>query len=117
MAKSIWIFLGAMLFVCLAAAQERPEQILQRAVALHQAGDAEKAIPLYREFLKLQPQAAEIRSNLGAALASTGRYEEAIAEYREALKRLPGDPRIRMNIALSLYKAGRIPEAAKDLAA
>jgi tetratricopeptide (TPR) repeat protein len=117
MAKSIWWFAGAVLSAGLALGQERPEQILQQAVALHQSGAAEKAIPLYREFLRLEPQAAEIRSNLGAALASTGRYEEAITEYREALKRLPNDPRIRLNLALSLYKAGRISEAAKELEA
>jgi predicted Zn-dependent protease len=84
---------------------------------LHQSGDPEKAIPLYREFLKLQPDAAQIHSNLGAALASTGRYEEAIAEYRQALKGLPGDPRVRLNMSLSLYKSGQISEAAKELAA
>lgn len=116
MAKSIWLVAAVALWVCLAPAQERPEEILKKAVTLHQSGDAEKAIPLYREFLRQQPQAAEIRSNLGAALASTGRYEEAITEYREALKRLPGDPRIRLNFALSLYKSGRIDEAAKELA-
>jgi tetratricopeptide (TPR) repeat protein len=104
-----------MLAACLAMAQDSPEQILQRAVTLHQSGEPEKAIPLYREFLKLQPDAAPIRSNLGAALASAGRYEEAIAEYRQALKGLPGDPRIRLNISLALYKSGQISEAAKEL--
>jgi tetratricopeptide (TPR) repeat protein len=116
MAKSIW-FAGAMLSVCLALAQESPEQILQRAVTLHQSGNAEKAIPLYREFLRLQPEASQIRSNLGAALAGTGRYEEAITEYRGALKGLPGDPRIRLNLSLSLYKSGQISEAAQELTA
>ena len=117
MGKFIWLLAGATLSACLALGQESPEQILQRAVTLHQSGNAEKAIPLYREFLKLQPQAAQIRSNLGAALASTGRYEEAITEYREALKQVPGDPRIRLNLALSLYKSGQISEAATELAA
>lgn len=98
----------------MAPAQDSPEQILQKAVSLHQSGAPEKAIPLYREFLKLQPDAAQIRSNLGAALASTGRYDEAITEYRQALKGLPGDPRIRLNLALSLYKSGQISDAAKE---
>jgi len=115
MANSIWLFAGAVLAASMAVAQESPGEIVQRAVALHQSGDPEKAIPLYREFLRLQPQEAQIRSNLGAALASTGRYDEAIAEYRQALKGLPGDPRIRLNLALSLYKAGQISEAAKEL--
>jgi len=117
MAKLIWLFAGAMVAASMALAQESPEQILQRAVTLHQSGDPEKAIPLYREFLKLAPQAPpQIRSNLGAALAGTGRYEEAIAEYRQALKDLPGDPRIRLNFSLALYKSGQISEAAQELA-
>jgi tetratricopeptide (TPR) repeat protein len=117
MAKFIWLLTGAALAASLAPAQDSPEQILQRAVALQQSGDMEKAIPLYREFLKLAPQAPpQIRSNLGAALAGTGRYEEAIAEYRQALKDLPGDPRIRLNFALALYKSGQISEAAQELA-
>jgi tetratricopeptide (TPR) repeat protein len=115
MGKFLWLFGGAALAASMALAQESPEQILQKAVTLHQSGAPEKAIPLYRQFLQIQPQAAQIRSNLGAALASTGRYDEAITEYREALKGLPGDPRIRLNLALSLYKSGQISDAAKEL--
>ena len=115
MTKLIRLFAGAALVACMALAQESPEQILQRAVAMHQAGAPEKAIPLYREFLRSQPQAAQIRSNLGAALASTGQYDEAITEYRQALKGLPGDVRIRLNLALSLYKSGQISAAATEL--
>src|ERR1017187_5299020 len=116
MAKLIWLIAGAAFAASMAPAQEGPEQILQRAVKLHQSGDPEKAIPLYRQFLQVQPQAAQIRSNLGAALASTGRYDEAITEYRQALKSLPGDPSIRLNLSLSLYKSGQISEASKELA-
>jgi tetratricopeptide (TPR) repeat protein len=118
MANFIRLFTSAALAAFMALAQEGPEQILQRAVALHQSGDVEKAIPLYREFLKLQPQAPpQILSNFGAALASTGRYDEAITEYRQALKGLPGDPRIRLNFSLALYKSGQISDAAKELEA
>jgi len=92
----------AVLAVCgLSYSQESPETILQRAIALHQSGDAEKAILQYRAYLKARPENVDARSNLGAALAGTGRYEEAIAEYREALKRRPGDPRIWRNLALA----------------
>ena len=95
-----------------ASAQENPERILQTAIVLHQAGNAQAAIPQYRAYLKARPDAVDARSNLGAALASTGRYVEAIAEYREALKRRPQDPHIRLNLALAYYKLGRISEAA-----
>src|ERR1039458_7765527 len=99
----------------LAAAQESPEQILQQAITWHQKGDVERAIPQYREYLRIRPEASDVRSNLGAALASTGRYEEAIAEYQKALKGRPRETRIRLNLALALYKAARISEAAGEL--
>src|ERR1019366_1269850 len=86
-------------------------------IALHQAGQLERAIPQYRAYLKLRPEAADAHSNLGVALASTGRYQEAIAEYREALKRRPQDPHIRLNIALAHYKLGQISDAAISLSA
>ena len=105
------------LFCLTAIGQENPERILQQAIALHQAGQLERAIPQYRAYLKLRPDAVDARSNLGVALASTGRYQEAIAEYREALKRRPGDLHIRLNVALAHYKAGQISEAATSLAA
>jgi hypothetical protein len=57
MAKLIWLIAGAAFAASMAPAQEGPEQILQRAVKLHQSGDPEKAIPLYRQFLQVQPQA------------------------------------------------------------
>jgi tetratricopeptide (TPR) repeat protein len=98
-----------------ASAQENPERILQQAIRLHQAGDAEKAIVEYRAYLKARPDAVDARSNLGVALAQTGRYQEAAVEYREALKRRPRDPRIRLNLALAHYKLGRISEAAAEL--
>jgi len=100
----------------LVSAQEDPESILRRAISAHQSGDVERAIKQYREYLRIRPEAADVRSNLGAALASSGRYEEAIGEYRTALKARPGDPRIRLNLALAYYKSGRIADAATDLA-
>ena len=104
-----------MLFRSAASGQENAERILQGAIALHQAGEVERAIPQYRAYLKLRPDAVDARSNLGAALASTGRYGEAIAQYREALKRRPQDPRIRLNLALAHYKLGQISDAAAEL--
>jgi Flp pilus assembly protein TadD len=90
------------------AAQENPDRLLQQAIAFHQSGDTERAIPQYRAYLKLRPDAVDARSNLGAALAAAGRYREAIVEYREALQRRPGEPHIRLNLALAHYKQGQI---------
>jgi tetratricopeptide (TPR) repeat protein len=104
----------------LAAPPERagdPQELLRQAMAAHQSGDMPTAIRLYREILKDHPEVAEIRSNLGAALARDGQYAAAIPEYREALKKLSANPGIRLNLALAYYKLGRLPEAATELQA
>jgi tetratricopeptide (TPR) repeat protein len=97
-------------------ASDPPEVLVQKAQAAHRAGDMPTAIKLYREFLKDHPEVAEIRSNLGVALARDGQFEAAIKEYREALKTLP-NPSIRLNLALAYYKLGRLSEAAPEFAA
>jgi tetratricopeptide (TPR) repeat protein len=91
------------------------DQALERALALHQAGDIDGAIRAYREYLKVHPGAFEIRSNLGAALARVGRYQEAITEYRQALDKNPANNGIRLNLALAYYKSGQLKPAADEL--
>lgn len=88
-----------------------------RAVSMHRAGDLEGAVKAYGEALALDPRNAELRSNLGAALAALGRYDEAIHSYRDALDQAPGDARIRLNLALAYYKSAEIPRAAEELTA
>ena len=92
-----------------------PRDALRDAAAAHDAGDIPAAVKLYREFLREHPDAAQIRSNLGAALARNGQFEEAIAEYSRALRQLPGNPRVIKNLALAYYKLGRLPEAIEHL--
>jgi tetratricopeptide (TPR) repeat protein len=108
-------FVFLILWACLVAAQS--EDALRRAAAAYDAGDMAVAIRGYREFLAAHPDAAEIRSNLGAALVREGKFSEAIEEYQAALKQLPNNPRVRMNLALAYYKVGRLPEAVQDLEA
>jgi Flp pilus assembly protein TadD len=106
---------SAFLFLVLCAAaraQQDPEELLKEAIRLHQAGQAERAIPQYRAYLKLRPDSAMAHSNLGAALAGAGLYDDAIVEYRQAFEKT-NDSRIRLNLALAYYKAGRISEAVR----
>ena len=93
----------------------QPQELLRNAAAAFQAGDTATSIRLYREFLKDYPDAAEIRSNLGAALVKDGQLAEAITEYQAAIQKIPNNPRVRMNLALANYKLGKLPEAVKEL--
>ncbi len=93
------------------------ESTLKRAIQLQQAGDSAKAIPLYREYLKIHPSSSSVLSNLGAALAHEGRYSEAIAEYTKSLAIQPGNPQALANLGLAYYKTGQIPRAREELQA
>src|SRR5207247_5812823 len=93
---------------------QTPEDLLKEAQSLHQDGKLDRAIEDYRLFLKQYPDVAQVRSNLGAALASAGRYEEAIAEYERALQ-LHALPQIRLNLALAYYKTNRLALAVQNL--
>jgi len=88
------------------------DAVLQQAIALHQAGDLDGAIRAYREYLAVQPDSVQARSNLGAVLARAGRYDEAIAEYDIGLQKSPDNPALLMNLGLAYYKMGRHAEAA-----
>jgi tetratricopeptide (TPR) repeat protein len=92
------------------------QQLVQDAMQKQQAGDLAGAVPEYREFLKVHPEATAIHSNLGAALAGLGRFEEAIPEYKTALRQSPRLPDARLNLALAYYKMGRIADAATEFA-
>jgi Tfp pilus assembly protein PilF len=91
-----------------------PEDLLKEAESLHRAGKLDQAIKDYRLFLKQHPDVAQVRSDLGAALAGAGRYEEATVEYERAL-RLQPLPQIRLNLALAYYKTNRLALAVKNL--
>lgn len=90
-------------------------QELRQAVTLHQAGDYKGAIAAYKHYLKIHPEAAAVRSNLGAALAHEGMFEEAVREYGLALAVDPRNTRVRLNLALARFKTGEVAAAAGEL--
>src|SRR6266540_4331174 len=90
-----WIVLGLLLAGAAAAQEVSGQQTLSRAVQLHQLGHYAEAIVGYQTYLKAHPEAAAVRSNLGAALAHEGRYSEAIDQYKQALAALPSSAGIR----------------------
>jgi len=89
--------------------------LLAQAVERHQAGDLEAAAALYEKIVAEAPDAARVRSNLGAVYVRLGRYDDALAQYRAALA-TENDPAIRFNLAVALQKSGQLEEAAKEAA-
>jgi tetratricopeptide (TPR) repeat protein len=70
-----------------------------------------KAIALYHEALRLNPDFAESHSNLGLELKKMGRTEDSIAEFQEAIRLNPDMAQARVNWGLSLDALGRTDEA------
>lgn len=64
------------------------EQLFIEARKLHQAGDCEAAVPLYRELLAAAPH-AHAPYLLGMALVQLQRHEEAIAPLQQITQLRP----------------------------
>ena len=96
------------------------DQLLARAIDLHQAGDMLGAIDSYKAVLALAPDRADALSNLGAAYVRLGQFDDAIAQYSRAVKADPANNAIRLNLALAYYKSARpqlaIPELRRVIA-
>lgn len=110
------------LFVCavilsFSALAQNPsvEQLFRAAVEAQQHGDFPTAVRDYRQLLQLQPDLADARANLAAALVHLGRFEEAIPEYRTALEADPNNNAIRLNLALAYYKKADYRSSATEL--
>jgi tetratricopeptide (TPR) repeat protein len=97
-----------------AQAPFNPQETLKEAVTAQQAGKYDEAVRDYRLILSKYPDIAEIRSNLGAALAGQGHYAGAIAEYKHALRIHP-TPQVQLNLGLAYYKTGDLTQAIATL--
>jgi len=106
------VFLIAARAVC--AQSSNPGQLFRDAVAAQQRGEDAVAVTKYQELLKSYPDAVEVRTNLGVALAKLGRYDEAIQQYRAVLAK-KDNPGLRFNLALAYYKKGAWREAVEQL--
>lgn len=111
------IFAAGLLFgqsALRAQANQSLQELLKEAVTFHQQGKLEEAIRDYEQFLDVYPDAPEVRSNLGAALAATGKYARAIEEYKLALMK-KSDPKLHLNLALAYYKTDDFGDAIVEL--
>jgi protein O-GlcNAc transferase len=59
--------------------------LISAALQFEQAHEAEKALPLWRQVLALQPQSADVLASLGRVLIQTNQLQEADAHLQQAL--------------------------------
>ena len=73
--------------------------------------EVQEGLAHFQEALKLKPDYAGARMNLGTALRTMGHYAEAIAQYNEALRLNPNIPEAHTNLGVALRAVGRLNEA------
>jgi tetratricopeptide (TPR) repeat protein len=78
-------------------------------------GKPEEALALLEAAVKLAPNVAHIRNNLGAAYERSGRPADALSEYRRALELDAGAPVTYRNIYVVLRNRGDLEEAREFL--
>lgn len=69
------------------------------------------ALAAFESSVRLAPQAAEPRANLGLALISMGRWSDALAALEASIALNPNDPAALGNQGLCLHRLGRLEEA------
>lgn len=79
--------------------------------ALLHRQQAARAIPHFREALRLEPHYLQARFNLGVALLQTGQSHEAVAVLRQAVEQSPQDAKIHNDLGCALVQCGRGDEA------
>lgn len=89
----------------------QPATSLSQAVALHQAGEPHRAVPLYRQFLAAHPDRFDAYINLGIALEQSRQPEAAISAYRNAILLNNNHADTHYNLGNLLAQAGQLAEA------
>lgn len=85
--------------------------VLQRALALHQRGDAAAAMPLYREVLAVEPASADALHLLGVAQRQCGDPAGAIDTIGAAIALAPSNAIAHSNLGAALQDVGRTADA------
>jgi tetratricopeptide (TPR) repeat protein len=75
---------------------------------LVQSSDAQGALPVAKEALRLAPGSADAHDLMGVVLGMLGRREESTAEHQEALRLQPGHARALANIAVNHANSRRL---------
>lgn len=89
----------------------RPQKILQKALALHQAGKLAEADALYKKVLDALPDNPDALHMSGVIAHQTGKVQRAVTLISRAKKGYPAMPELHNNLGLALQSAGRIGEA------
>lgn len=86
-------------------------QMLNQAIALHQAGKLDDAEQLYKKLLLSLPSLPTLLTNLGIIAFQRGCYEDGVQFIGKSLAIAPNQPSALNNLGLALVKLNRLDEA------
>jgi len=101
------VLVGALVAVPIAAQTPGPSQNAAEARSAFRSGNYEGAVDMYRDILREEPGAVQMRVDLMEALVATGQYAEAIEVGRAA----PEPGTVSNAIGEALLRVGRLDEA------
>lgn len=88
-------------------------ELLQQAVARHQADDAEAAAQLYRRVLQAEPNHADARYLLATAELQLGRFDESIRLFEVLAEERTDVPDLHNNLGVAYQALGQWEEAVR----
>jgi tetratricopeptide (TPR) repeat protein len=96
-----------------AEARARYSALMIQGVTDANSGDYDKAITIFREAIKLDPENGAAFGNRGLAYAKKGDFDQAIADFDEAIRLNPNDARILYQGRRNQKKEGNADIAAR----
>lgn len=92
------------------------QQVIQQAVAHHQAGQLREAEHLYRTILAMQPRHPDANHNLGVLAIQMQQPAASLSHFKAALDVNPKSERYWLSYIDALIQAGEMPSARQVLA-
>jgi len=90
----------------------KPDQWHQHQAIIHeQAGNWEESVVEMKTAVQINPMNAELRSNLGAALAAQGEIHQAIVQFSKAIELDPLNLDAHVGLGKALARTGNIQGA------
>jgi len=87
------------------------QELLLKALALHQSGQLPEAAALYNQLLNLFPKQPQLLTGLGTIALQQGKLKEGIKLLGKSLAIAPQQPEVWFNQAIALANTGLLEEA------
>ncbi|WP_443637655.1 tetratricopeptide repeat protein [Candidatus Njordibacter sp. Uisw_058] len=87
------------------------DEVLQKAVEAHKAGQVQEADRLYTAILQAQPKHPDANHNMGVLAVNVNKMQEALAYFKAALESNPGIDQYWISYIDALIQLDQIVDA------